>query len=407
MNLHNSKVLLNNMTTHTTKPIDFLILLISYIIYPLSLGMKENSALLGKTIKAFVLFAFLLIFRNETQTLYEAIFDTYTGIGLFVTATLFVVYFFEHYTENAMVRFLNNHQKLQVPVSSLLGVLPGCGGAIIVVTQYSKGYMTFGSFVAVLIASMGDAAILLLQKKPMMALILFAICITTATIVGYILDTIYKEKFVNTKTTGTSKVPMQQALLPRWALFGWLALFLANAILHFSPSAVVNFFGGETAVRTLNIVGIISVILMWIFKNPHHTCNNSKCRACTGTTFNKVIIETSFIVSWILIGVLTYKAIFMLTHFDVQTFVNKNIYYTPLLTAIIGLIPGCGPQIIVTTFYINGMIPFSAQVSNALSNDGDALFPAFALQPKKALMATIYSFIPALIVGYIILTLGF
>ena len=146
---------------------------------------------------------------------------------------------------------------------------------------------------------------------------------------------------------------------------------------------------------------------MWIFKNPHHTCNNSKCRACTGTTFNKVIIETSFIVSWILIGVLTYKAIFMLTHFDVQTFVNKNIYYTPLLTAIIGLIPGCGPQIIVTTFYINGMIPFSAQVSNALSNDGDALFPALALQPKKALMATIYSFIPALIVGYIILTLGF
>lgn len=42
----------------------------------------------------------------------------------------------------------------------------------------------------------------------------------------------------------------------------------------------------------------------------------------------------------------------------------------------------------------------SAQLSNAISNDGDALFPAIALAPKAALMATLYSSIPAAIVGY-------
>ncbi|MGC9460760.1 putative manganese transporter, partial [Vibrio genomosp. F10] len=36
----------------------------------------------------------------------------------------------------------------------------------------------------------------------------------------------------------------------------------------------------------------------------------------------------------------------------------------------------------------------------SISNDGDALFPAIALAPKAALMATIYSVIPAFIIGY-------
>ena len=46
------------------------------------------------------------------------------------------------------------------------------------------------------------------------------------------------------------------------------------------------------------------------------------------------------------------------------------------------------------------MIPFSAELGNAISNDGDALFPAIAMAPKAAVLATVYSAIPALIVSY-------
>ena len=65
-----------------------------------------------------------------------------------------------------------------------------------------------------------------------------------------------------------------------------------------------------------------------------------------------------------------------------------------------GFLPGCGPQIVVTTFYINGSIPLSAEIGNAISNDGDALFPAIALAPKAAVIATLYSAVPAMIVAY-------
>ena len=53
--------------------------------------------------------------------------------------------------------------------------------------------------------------------------------------------------------------------------------------------------------------------------------------------------------------------------------------------------------------YLGGIIPLSAQMGNAISNDGDALFPAIALHPKAAIIATLYSSIPALIVSYLYL----
>ena len=46
------------------------------------------------------------------------------------------------------------------------------------------------------------------------------------------------------------------------------------------------------------------------------------------------------------------------------------------------------------------MIPFVALIGNAISNDGDALFPAIALNPRAAVVATDYSAIPTLIVAY-------
>ncbi len=47
------------------------------------------------------------------------------------------------------------------------------------------------------------------------------------------------------------------------------------------------------------------------------------------------------------------------------------------------------------------MIPFAALLTNAISQDGDALFPLLAIDKKSSLIATIITTIPALIVGLI------
>ena len=84
-------------------------------------------------------------------------------------------------------------------------------------------------------------------------------------------------------------------------------------------------------------------------------------------------------------------------NFDLSSVFAPMAAFTPLIAILIGL-PGCGPQMLITTMYLSGFI-LSAQIGNAISNDGDALFPAIAMAPKAAIVA-IYSALPALVVAY-------
>ena len=71
--------------------------------------------------------------------------------------------------------------------------------------------------------------------------------------------------------------------------------------------------------------------------------------------------------------------------------------------SIIGLIPGCGPQIIAITAYTKDIISFPALTANAISQDGDALFPLLVRHRAASLWATVHTTIPALIVGVVLL----
>ncbi|MUV61503.1 putative manganese transporter, partial [Halobacterium sp. CBA1126] len=71
----------------------------------------------------------------------------------------------------------------------------------------------------------------------------------------------------------------------------------------------------------------------------------------------------------------------------------------PVGGALLGLIPGCAPQIVLATAYAEGAVPFSALAANAISQDGDALFPLLAVDKTAAVVASLYTTLPALAVG--------
>ena len=118
---------------------------------------------------------------------------------------------------------------------------------------------------------------------------------------------------------------------------------------------------------------------------------------------HRTISDTNFVTGWVILAFLTYELSVHFANIDLSILFNSYIYVVPLISILIGFLPGCGPQILVTTMYLSGVIPLSAQLGNAISNDGDALFPAIAIHPKAALIATLYSAIPAIIVSYMFL----
>jgi len=116
--------------------------------------------------------------------------------------------------------------------------------------------------------------------------------------------------------------------------------------------------------------------------------------------FDRVALETNTVLGWVVLGFVAFELLVHLTELDIQSLFVGIPGIAILVAIAVGWVPGCGPQIVTATLYISGTIPFSAQLGNAISNDGDALFPALALAPKAALMATVYSTVPALVVAY-------
>jgi hypothetical protein len=77
-----------------------------------------------------------------------------------------------------------------------------------------------------------------------------------------------------------------------------------------------------------------------------------------------------------------------------------------LVGAALGLVPGCGPHLVITGLYVQGVIPLPMLLANALSQDGDALLPLLVLDRRAALLATALSTLPGLLVGAALVGLG-
>ena len=86
----------------------------------------------------------------------------------------------------------------QVVIAALLGSVPGCMGGFATVSLYTHRMFSFGALVAMMIASSGDEAFIMLAMIPQQALILFAILFVTAVAAGVLVDVIYDRKHSRT-----------------------------------------------------------------------------------------------------------------------------------------------------------------------------------------------------------------
>ncbi len=356
--------------------------------------------------------SFLLIpFLGGAETkeaFFGSISDAYLQVSVFVALTLLIFYGLETWLKLDTGALLKKHRKYQVPLSALMGALPGCGGAIMVMTQYSMGRLGFGGVVAVLTSTMGDAAFLLLAQKPFDALVVFGISISVGIIFGYLVEWIHGYDFLRKKSGkidgdfGTLfeykklKTPWILLLVPGFVV----AMFIA-----FQSVEVVDEFVGELGMADfslwLGVVGAAVTVLMWLV-NPLAGTVGSQSFSCktAGDVWDKVVADTAFVTTWVVLGYLMFELGVLWTGVDLASLFKNVQPVLPLIAIFIGFLPGCGPQVLVTSLYVQGLIPFSAQLGNAISNDGDALFPAIAMSPKVAVLATLYTAVPALIVGY-------
>ena len=107
-----------------------------------------------------------------------------------------------------------------------------------------------------------------------------------------------------------------------------------------------------------------------ICKHDHCDCDHSVVLSSLKHTFKTLIFI--FIITFILNASFYYIGEENIKHvFDITTF------FTPFISALIGLIPNCGSSIILTELYVANILPLSSTISGLLANSGVALLVLF------------------------------
>ena len=357
----------------------------------------------------FLLIAAFLFFNidNETWVIIKStIADAYINVTSFVAGTLLIFFFLEKFFNIDLNKLLHNRPKLEVFVSSALGSLPGCGGAIIVLTQYSRGKISFGSVVATLTATMGDAAFLLLAKDPKIGFLIMITGFLVGFVSGILVNKIHGKSFMKINGCDIIRLnckPSNYKASKTLDIF-WVILLIPGIILGVLSAFQINleeYFVNDIIENPITFFGFFAgslCLIMWII--PVISGLKYSPSKSDENVIRRTVADSNFITTWVILAFLAYELTVHLGNINLEAIFQSYFILIPLIGILIGFLPGCGPQILVTTLYLNGIIPLSAQIGNAISNDGDALFPAIALHPKAALIATIYSGVPAIIVSY-------
>jgi Putative, 10TM heavy-metal exporter len=323
----------------------------------------------------------------------EMVGSAFLGVSVFVAVTLFAFYFVEEWFGVNVAGALNRAGRAQVPIAALLGMLPGCGGAVMVVAAYASGRIGFGAVVAALTATMGDGAFLLIATKPQAAAVVLPVAFVAGVVTGWIVERFHAAEFHDSGGLACEISPRIGRIRPiDWLFVAFAVPGLLIGVAELVNAPIVDIAGIPTA--WIGLAGAFTALAIWA-TSPLDGITNP-----TDPALARMSEETGLITIWVIVAYLAYEYAASFFGLDVKALFATVAPLLPLIAVLIGFIPGCGPQVVVATMYISGALPFAALIGNAISNDGDALFPAIALNPRAAVVATIYSALPALIVAY-------
>ena len=337
--------------------------------------------------------------------IFTSIADAYLQVSTFVAATFLVFYSIEKTLKIDATEMLRRETVWQVPIAAGLGALPGCGGAIIVITQYVTGRLSFGSVVAVLTATMGDAAFLLIAQEPLTGIAIMAMGFVVGSISGWIVNYLHGTDFMRQNgSVKTFEESHGRDAISNWLDRMWYLILIPGVVLAGMVAFQVDvdaMFASSFHEKPATLIGVVGGTLALAMRlAPHFGMAGDVGFSNSGGMFRRTVADTNFVTVWVIGAYLLFELTIYFTGVDLQALFDGLAVFTPLMAIIIGFLPGCGPQVLVTTMYLAGYVPLSAQIGNAISNDGDALFPAIAIAPRVAAVATLYSAVPALIISY-------
>ena len=301
-----------------------------------------------------------------------------------------------------------------VLVGALLGAVPGCMGGFATVSLYTHGMLSFGALIAMMIASSGDEAFVLMATAPQDALWIFALLLGIGIAIGLLTDcfvkkqpkfhcdehyTVHEEDIHEHEHKHKKKsrhLSWKRALMFVGTAVFILALATGHLEHEHEHEAVHEEIAGGINLLSedwMNIMfAILSVVVLVIlaWASDHFVEEH---------LWHHVIVKhLPGIFAWTF-GVLLGIGL-LLNYFDLSSWISDNTVLMILLATAIGIIPESGPHMIFVTLYAAGIVPLPVLLASCISQDGHASLPLLAESKGSFLKAKLINCAAALVVGF-------
>lgn len=324
----------------------------------------------------------------------------------------------------------------QVLFGATLGLIPGCIGGFATVSLYTHGLFSFGALVAMMIASSGDEAFVMLAMFPQKALILFGVLFVIAVVTGVLTD-FAGERL--RKKKGDAATAQEQGCCDEG--------FEIHEHEDTKPRGQRH-FGWRRAVLSIGLAAFIVALGFGFLEHDHEEGHDNCCNNCTELLsetpdtdvhqtlkidlLNETWMNVLFAcLSVIMLGVIVFasdhfidehlwhhvirkhflniflwtfgvlSAIAILMHFiDISSWISDNTALMILFAVAVGIIPESGPHLIFVTLYAAGIVPFPVLLASSISQDGHASIPLLAESKSAFLKAKLLNCFVALACGF-------
>ena len=357
----------------------------------------------------------------------------------------------------------------QVLIGTLLGLVPGCIGGFAAVSLFTHKLLSFGALTAMMIASSGDEAFVMLATMPLKALLLFAILGALAIVTGLVCDRyLFKEQnfafcpdgyeihkehdssIASPFRLSSYKDALRRPSRERLLLLAGIALFVVALLSGFAghdhaghdhaghdhavhQEAAHNHELHEEAAHNHALHGHAThqESLQEIIEERHlstftlHLLDEEwmNCLFAIMSIVTLLFTATAkehFIKEHLWHHVIKRHllSIFLWTlgglavcqigvqYLNIEEWVSSNMIFVILLAVAVGIIPESGPHLVFVTLYLNGIVPFSVLLANSISQDGHTALPLLASSRKTFLKAKAVNIIIGAVVGILLYLSG-
>lgn len=231
----------------------------------------------------------------------------------------------------------------QYLISSAVGSAPGCMGAFANVSLYMHGMISFGALAGSMIATSGDEAFVMLVMFPGKAIILFAVLFVIGLFSSKLIDYTVEKLKIQTCTDCEVKQYHRNE----------------KSIKHYLKEHI------------------------WGHIIRHHLW--------------KTLLWTFGAILFIEIG---------MQYWDFSKISHEYTFAVLLISALVGLIPESGPNLVFVTMFATGVIPFSVLLTNSIIQDGHGLLPMLSYSVKDSIKIKLINLVIGLTIGVILYSLG-